>query len=158
MKYERTLLLLVLLLQSPFILFGEDEQLDAEKGIAIVETEDRRISDGMTMRPTFAPNVATDFDDVKTNNIVAVLVGIDDYSNAREYPNLSQCRSDVKLLSKLLQVCCKVPSENVIEVVDVTKEAFLLAFREVVGSLDPAQGFLLSYSGHGSKEGGQHQC
>lgn len=98
-------------------------------------------------------NTKETFANVKKNDMVAILIGNDEYKVESGFSTLYQCINDTRLLSRVLTVCCKVPAENINVISNCTKEQFLKRFNEIIKTLRPEQGFLLTYSGHGDKDG-----
>jgi hypothetical protein len=98
-------------------------------------------------------NTLETFSAMKPNDMVCLLVGIDDYAPDSGYPALSQCVNDTRLLSRILEACCKVPAANIIPATNLSAAEFLALFRKTVSGLPRKSGFFFSYSGHGSKDG-----
>lgn len=145
-------LIIGLLLCIPIISFTVDSSYTThrQKGVVIQKTKPLTKNETLIRSPL---NTIQSFDNVKKNDIIVLLVGNNNYREKSGFVKLEHCINDTRLFSRILTVCCKVPSENIHTAVDLTLQDFIQTFKQVIGKLKENQGFLMLYSGHGAHDG-----
>lgn len=101
----------------------------------------------------FQLNTKESFKNLKKNDVIALIVGNNDYTDASGFLPLKQCINDTRLLSRLLNICCKIPRDNIIIKNNISRDDFTRLFDETIARLKPDQSFLFYYSGHGRRDG-----
>lgn len=148
----KKIILVVIVLFSSFLMSTQtqEEWIDTinEKGLIIDGTKrDGQISTAPTL------NTLKTFKNGKVNDILVLLVGNNNYQRASGFPELKQCVNDTILLARILNICCKVPEENIIIHNNLTVTQFRQVFLETIAGLKKNQALLFSYSGHGDING-----
>lgn len=130
----------------------DTESYESDRGVMIKKTkkvekvrDDRKINIRINNLETF--------NNVKKNDVVCLLIGNDEYREESGFGELRQCVNDAKLLSRLFNVCCKVPKENISIGKNLTADQFRDLFEETKRKLKSKQSFFFSYSGHGDTDG-----
>jgi hypothetical protein len=144
MKQIKLFLFLYLIILSCSISFAQDSPAPADKGV--LKFSEKNAAGAETSKGAYVLkhiNTLDTFDKMKKNDIVAFLVGNNDYSANSGFPKLNQCVNDVRLLSKVLNICCKVPEQNIIIATNLNAEEFRVLFQSTLTNLKKQQALLL---------------